>query len=449
MNAKSGTGREATPTQAYPLLEPRQKYVGAFCSDEEIRIAEHLRAFVDRELMPHRHDLEGGWHRDEALARATLHRLYAKLVDFGVTKTNLPTKYGGLAYSPIVRQMINEELSRADVGLGTLAGKIPWIVSILTVAGREDLLEELMPRIGGAECWTACVCMTEPTGGVNVEDPQQQFATVRLHARADGDAYVLNGHKQWPGPSGPAARFRSEWMHGHLGYLTIATVEGAEGGSGTGLFLVPADSAGLDFSTPYRKMGLCWADSNSDIWYRDVRIPRRNRVDTRPGQAAQIIYGYMIGLGRLSGAARLVGLSEAVLEIVLNWTAQREIAGRPMRERSMFAGILAEMFRAIDIARQYYLSVTWQVMHADVHGSPWSAPMMAKFSAAHSCAGAAAELVVNRGMELMGAAGYAYESHLEKYMRDYKILQMAPGGAQRDLLEIAQGLYGPYPWTGG
>jgi len=52
-------------------------------------------------------------------------------------------------------------------------------------------------------------------------------------------------------------------------------------------------------------------------------------------------------------------------------------------------------------------------------------------------------------MELMGAAGYAYESQVEKYMRDYKILKTAPGGAQRDLLEIAQGLYGPYRWTGG
>lgn len=221
------------------------------------------------------------------------------------------------------------------------------------------------------------------------------------------------------------------------------------GGWEVGLFFVPAETPGLEFSRPYQKMGLCWTDSNSDIWYRDVRIPRANRVDTRPGQAAEIIYGFMIGLGRLSGAARLVGVSQAVLEIALGFTGERRIAGVPMRERSMFAGILAEMFRVIDVARQYYLSVTWQVMHADVHGTPWSPAMMAKFSAAHSCAGEAAELVINKGMELMGAAGYAYESQVEKYMRDYKILKMAPGGAQRDLLEIAQGLYGPYRWTGG
>jgi hypothetical protein len=44
--------------------------------------------------------------------------------------------------------------------------------------------------------------------------------------------------------------------------------------------------------------------------------------------------------------------------------------------------------------------------------------LKAKFSAARSFAGAAAELVTHKGMQLMGSAGDAYESHLEKTMRD-------------------------------
>jgi alkylation response protein AidB-like acyl-CoA dehydrogenase len=44
--------------------------------------------------------------------------------------------------------------------------------------------------------------------------------------------------------------------------------------------------------------------------------------------------------------------------------------------------------------------------------------MKAKFSAARSYAGDAAELVTNKGMQLMGSAGDAYESHLEKTLRD-------------------------------
>jgi alkylation response protein AidB-like acyl-CoA dehydrogenase len=74
--------------------------------------------------------------------------------------------------------------------------------------------------------------------------------------------------------------------------------------------------------------------------------------------------------------------------------------------------------------------------------------LKAKFSAARSFAGDAAELVPNKGMQLMGSAGYAYESHLEKTMRDYKIVQLWLGGAERDRLDIAERLYGPFKWAG-
>lgn len=33
-------------------------------------------------------------------------------------------------------------------------------------------------------------------------------------------------------------------------------------------------------------------------------------------------------------------------------------------------------------------------------------------------------------------------------IRDFKIVQMWLGGAQRDRLDIAQGLYGPFKWAG-
>ncbi len=449
MNAVPASRLAQSATQGYALLEPRQKYTGAFCTPDEVEIAAHIRGFVTKELMPYRHDLEGGWHRDEKLAKETLHRLYAKLVDLGVTKTNLPAKFGGLAYSPVVRQMINEELSRADIGLATKVGKIHWIVSAMVAGGREDLLEEFAPRIAGDQSWTACVAITEPAGGANIEDPALGFRTVRTIAKRDGEHFVINGHKLWPGPSGYADHFRSQHLAGHLGYWTVATTDPALGPDGVGLFHVPADAPGLEFSNPYQKMGFSWTESNSDIWYKDVRIPARYRIDAKPGQGAQIINGYIIGLGRLAGAARLVGLAEAVLEIVLDWTQHRIIAGTPMRERSMFAGLLAEMFRAIDVARQYYLSVTWQVTQPETYGPPWSREMKAKFSAARSSAADAAEMVCNKGMELMGAAGYAYESHVEKYLRDFKIVKLWLGGAQRDRLDIAQGLYGPFSWAGG
>lgn len=432
----------------YKLLAPEYKYTRAFCTEDEISMAETIRKFVNKEIMPLRHEMEGGWYRNEELATETQHALYAKLVDLGVTRSSLPTQYGGLGLSPVVRQMVNEELSRGDIGLGTLVGKIHWIVSFMVAAQRDDLLKEFAPRIVGEESWTACVAITEPAGGANLEDPAQEFRTVRTICKEDGGDYVINGHKIWPGPSGPLERFQSEKMHGHLGYWTVCTTDPAKGPEGVALIHIPPDAKGMTFSKPYEKMGFCWSDDNVDIYFDDVRVPKRFRIDTEPGQGAHIVKGYVIGLGRLAGAARLTGLSQAALEIVLNASKHREIVGQPQRDRSLFAMYLGEMYRYIDLARQYYLAVTWQVMNPAIYGPPWSPEMIAKFSAARSFAGDCARFVCNVAMEMMGSYGYAYEFHLEKYMRDYKIVQMWLGGAHRDRLDIAQGLYGPFKWGG-
>lgn len=434
--------------EQYNMLSPEHKYTRAFCTGEDISIAKNIRNFVDKEVMPRRHDLEGGWHRDEKLALETLHELYAKLVKLGVTKSNLPTEYGGLGLSPVVRQMINEELSRGDIGLATMAGKVHWIVSIMAGAKRDDLLKEFAPRIAGEDAWTACVAITEPAGGANLEDPAFQFRTIKTTAKLQGDDYIVTGHKIWPGPAGPAERFQSKHLRGHLGYWTVVTTDPAKGEDGAAVFYIPPDAKGLSFSKPYEKMGFVWSDENVDVYLDNVRVPKRYRIDTAPGEGARIIRGYIVGLGRLAGAARLVGLSQAVLDIALGYTENREIAGQPARERSLFAALIGEMLRYVEVARQYYLSVTWQVTHPEIYGPPWSGEMIAKFSAARSFAADAGNFVCNKAMELMGSYGYSYEFHVEKYMRDFKIVQMWLGGAQRDRLDIAQGLYGPFKWGG-
>lgn len=441
----------------YLLLEPEHKYPKAFATDEEIMIAKNIREFVNKEVLPKRQDLEGGWHRDEVLAHKTLFELYYRAHELGLTIANLPTRFGGLGLSPVVRNMINEELSRGDIGLATLVGKIHWIVSIMynRVNVREDLLEEFAPKLTQKVPYIACVNISEPEGGANIEDTALEFRTLNtVIARKEGDYWVLRGHKIWPGPSGDPS-YWDKWHEmmpdkfaGHLGYWVVVTEDPSRGEEAAGIVYHPYNAEGVRFSAPFKKMGFSWTDENTEIWYEDVKVPLRYRIDTKPGDGAKIIKGYIIGLGRLAGAARLTGLATAALEIALEWTKNRQIAGKPVRERSYFAAILAEMYRMIDLSRQYYLSVTWQVMHPEIYGEPWSPHMLAKFSVARSFAGDTAMFVVNKAMELMGSYGYVFEMNLEKYYRDFKIVQMWLGGAQRDMLEIAQGLYGPFKWAG-
>ena len=47
----------------------------------------------------------------------------------------------------------------------------------------------------------------------------------------------------------------------------------------------------------------------------------------------------------------------------------------------------------------------------------------------------------NKAMELMGSYGFSSDYHIEKYLRDVKILQLWLGGPQRALLDTALGYY--------
>lgn len=95
---------------------------------------------------------------------------------------------------------------------------------------------------------------------------------------------------------------------------------------------VPYNAEGMIFGEPYKKCGFCMTDENVDIWYENVKVPARYRVDIKPGDGSKIVHGYVISLGRLAGAAWLTGIATSVLEIALEWTKDRMIAGKPVRE---------------------------------------------------------------------------------------------------------------------
>ena len=433
--------------EVYPMFSVEHKY-GAFIDKEELMMIKKIKEYVDREVLPRRLELEGGWHRDEKLAEETLDLVYKGLVELGVQRLLIPTKYGGIRMSPPGIMALKEEVARGDPGLSNHMSVIHWVVSVIRAARRDDLMQMIAEKLTSDEPWTACVAITEPIGGANIEDPMQEFKTIRTVAELDGDEYVINGHKIWP-PGGPKNVFERKNLKGNLGYIVLATTDPNKGRDGVCLFYVPPDAKGLEFSKPFEKMGMCFTDRNVEIWFNNVRVPKEYCIVGPSEEAADIVEGYLIAAGRLATAAFAVGAAQAALEIAVEWTKAREIAGKPMRERSLFAGIIGEMFKRVEASRMYYLSVAQMTRYRDIYGPMWSKEMVARCSAARSFAADNALWVISKAIELMGSYGYAFENKVERYYRDTKILQLWLGGPGRDRLDIAYGLYGPFKWASG
>jgi len=411
------------------IADLRKKYLGApDATDEDMQIVNAVREYVDAEIMPHRQDLDGGWYRDEKLANETFKKVHQGLVDIGVQRAIYPEDFGGLGVGGVASEMISEEISRGDAGLATHMGIINWVMLPALRAGRMDLLQEFIPKICDDKPHGCCMAITEPSGGANAEDPTQHGRTINTIAQLDGDEWVINGHKIWPSGSSVA----------DITYCTICTTDPAKGDEGIALIYIPPDAEGMSFSKPFEKMGMCWTDTNTEIFFDNVRVPKENRV-AGPGEDSKILHD-IVGMGRIGTCGFALGAAQACFEIVLEWTKNREIQGRPVRARSFHASILGEMALKIESARAYSMQVN-RMIRTGQYGRPGEPLLLSKCSAAKAYVCDITLWVANKAMELMGSYGYSFDYDVEKYLRDVKILQLWLGGPQRAILDTALGYY--------
>jgi alkylation response protein AidB-like acyl-CoA dehydrogenase len=380
-----------------------------------------IRKFVDREIMPIREKLEEDY--------ALVEQIHQKLVDLGIQKAGYPAEYGGTGPgSPVTLGLVCEELARGDAGISLTAGiNAGFVLHAAMVAGNKAILDKFIPPFCGGKINYACLSMTDSTGGADTENPLLRGKGIRTTAKLQGEEWVINGTKSWPSHSGLATV-----------YLTVCITDPHAGEEGIALIFVPHDSKGLSFGKPEAKMGFK-TSVNASVFYDNVRVPKEYRL-AGPGADAQFYYATMSGTQWHSSTIAL-GISQAAFDIALEYTGQRHSGGKPVREWSLAAGILADMATRLEMTRGAVYNYAWMLERPDVYGPPFSNDMVGKASMLRSYASDSCVWIVNKAMELMGSNGLSPEFHLEKYYRDAKITQLWLGGQQVAKYRIARKYY--------
>jgi alkylation response protein AidB-like acyl-CoA dehydrogenase len=432
--------------KSYPsMFSVEQKY-GAWLDHEELEMVRGVKEFVEGEMIPRRNEYEGGWQKDAEIAHEAIADAYRGLTELGVQRAPIPEQNGGLGLSNQALNAMKEEISRADSGITTALGKIHWVVGVLGQARNTSLMEKFLPEVTGDSPKTAAILITEEHGGANIEDGTQEGRPIRVTAEKEGDEYVIDGHKKWGGAGGPPEVFDTVFDD-HLGYFVVTNMAPEKGAEGMAIFHVPPDADGLSFSDPFEKAGHAYTDRNIEYWFDGVRIPEEFRVDDpdRPMQAAHITHGAIMAGGKIASAATLLGSAHAAMEIAMDYTADRQIKGKPARERPMFANMFGELARDIESARTYYMTVGGMIGDPEKHGALYEKPMVGRAGAARSTAADVTTKVFDKAFQLTGSAGFAYDADLDKLKRDTKIVQLWLGGSQRDRLDMARA-YHEHDW---
>ncbi len=400
-----------------------RRYGDFITSEEDLAFLTVIRKYVDNEMMPVRLKLDEDYNVFE--------EVYEGLVKLGIQKRGFSPEYGGLGIrSATTVCAITEELSRGDSGISLHSLIIPWCLAGAMGARNKVLMDKFIPMFCGDTPRCGCLAITEPAGGCNIEDAAEHGLTIRTRAKLDGNEWVINGEKMWPSGASIADL-----------YCVVCTTDPNQKEDGIALIYVPKDTPGLSFGKAEEKMGMKVTDVNTAIYFDNVRAPKEYRAGG-PGIDWQL-FRANIGWGRLTSAPMALGNAQAVLEIVIEYTKNRFYGGKPVRTHSLQAAMIADMAIGIESARAFYLSVAAMFNNRKKYGNPGEDYLMARACAAKVYACDVTETVCNRAMELMGSYGYARDYHVEKYLRDSKIIQIWLGGGQLGRLDVVQSYY-PY-----
>jgi len=370
-------------------------------SDEAYDLLVLVREIASERLAPRAAD-------DEAAERFP-RDAFRLLGQAGLLALPYPEEYGGGDQPYEVYLQALEEIAAAWMSVGVGVSVHGLATHAIASFGSSQQRNDLLPGVLGGESLGA-YCLSEPQAGSDV-------ASMSTKAVLDGDDYVVNGVKAWVSHGG------------HADFYLLFARTSAERTKGISAFYVPADTVGMSFGAPERKMGLT-ASTTTQVIFEDARVPAAYRLGAE-GDGMTVALS-ALDSGRLGIAACATGLAQAALDVAAAYATQRRQFGQPIGDFQGLQFLLADMAAATESARATYLHAA-RLRDAGLRFSRQA-------SIAKLVCTDAAMRVTTDAVQVLGGYGYTREFPVERYMREAKVTQIFEGTNQIQRMVIARDL---------
>jgi alkylation response protein AidB-like acyl-CoA dehydrogenase len=283
-----------------------------------------VRDFVATEIAPS----HSQWAQEGVVPRA----IWTKAGELGYLCMAAPEEFGGAGVSDFrYDAILGEELARQNCtgpGFGVHGTIVaPYILNY----GTPEQMRRWVPGMVTGDTILA-VGMTESTAG-------SDLASLRTTAVADGDSYIVNGHKAFV-------------SNGSLADLLIVScVTNPEHKQwGVSLLAIELPADGVTISTPLEKIG--WhAQDTVEVFLDDVRVPKDNLIG-QPGQGSYLM-GKELDQERMLIAVNALASARAALDWTLAYCKEREAFGQPIGSFQNSRFRLAEMQTELTIGQVF------------------------------------------------------------------------------------------------
>jgi acyl-CoA dehydrogenase len=325
----------------------------------------------------------------------------------------IPQEWGGLGLHLAQDVELAMELGYTSLALRSMFGTNNGIAGqVLVGFGTDEQKTRWLEGIAAGDV-VASFALTEPGAGSNPSG-------LRTKAVRDGDSWVINGHKQYI-TNAPTA---------DLFVVFARTRPADDDGAGIAVFLVPADTAGVEVGAKDAKMGQegAWT---ADVSFSDVRVPDAALV----GGSEDIGYrAAMISLarGRVHIAALAVGSAQRALDESVAYAATATQGGMPIGNFQLVQAMIADQQTGVMAGQALVREAArkW-VSEEDRRIAPSAAKLFCT-----EMAGQVADLAV----QIHGGAGYMRGVTVERIYREVRLLRLYEGTSEIQRLIIGGGL---------
>ena len=361
---------------------------------EHQQIEDMVSEFVDEEIKPRAADID---KNDEFPWE-----LVDEMASLGLMGMPIPEEYGGAGLDYHTYATALEEISRGSGGVGTIvAAHISLACNMIYDFGTEEQKEEyLTPLAEGQEIGAF---------GLSEAGAGSDAPAMDTTAEKDGDEYVINGGKLWISNGSVADTV-----------VIFAKTDDDAGAKGISSFILrPEEDGGFIVEGTEDKLGDKGCPT-AELRFDDLTIPESQRIGEEGEgmiQALKTLNG-----GRITIAARSVGIAQAALDEALAYAQDREQFDQPISDFQAIQHKLADMDTKISAARM--------LMHRAADLKMNGESYRKEAAQAKLYASEVSREVANEGIQIHGGYGYVKDFPAERFLRDAKINEIYEGTSE-------------------
>ena len=372
--------------------------------DETKMIQDTVRRFVDNELIPLEQEFPDRANSAD-LPDDIQSPLIKKVEQLGLAAMDAPEEIGGAGLGLLDSCIVTEQVHRSTVGRGVFAMRF---APVLHELGTDEQKQKyLLPMVAG-----------ELQGASAFSEPQAagDLAGIKTTIEKHNDGWVINGNKCWI-----SYAKRADFI------LVLTRLKGTERHDGLTWVIVEKGTPGCTIG---REQKMLHGQSTYEVFFENCVVSETQLLGG-PGQGWGAGTSFLY-TGRLGIAARSLGIADRCLDLAIDYAKQRHTFGKPLSSRQAVQWMIADSATELHATRLMVYDAAWRAQQGE--------NVVQQTAMVKSYATEMVSRVVDRAVQIHGAAGLSNETILERCYRDVRPMRIYEGSSEAMRSVVARNL---------